>query len=190
MLFHPPLPYLNPQCSQTLNPKCIYTLMTSLLHGGCAGGVESEAQGQGQCRQHGAGAAFRRFFCQNSRSHRCLLPPPSPSLTQSTRPFPNAAILSPSSSSLLLPFALRGSPCGFALCLVVMSAVCMGFARSAHTLRVQLSGTGVSACWRSEIGWDMLRRYLTLAGKPVISIVIDVFCMLFCCLLPRRTVMT
>lgn len=43
----------------------------------CTGGVESEAQGQGQCSQHGASAALWRGLHQDPGSHRCACHFPS-----------------------------------------------------------------------------------------------------------------
>ena len=42
----------------------------------------------------------------------------------------------------------------------------VALALSAHTPRVQLSVYNVSACWRSELGWDTPSRYLASAGTP------------------------
>ena len=35
----------------------------------------------------------------------------------------------------------------------------------APTLEVQLDAYTVSACWRSELGWDMSSRYLAWVAK-------------------------
>lgn len=49
----------------------------------------------------------------------------------------------------------------------------MTLALLAHNLGVQLSVCSVSACWRSGLGLDTPSRYLAIAGRPVITIVIE-----------------
>ena len=84
--------------------------------GWCAGGVEPEAQGQGQCSQHGARSALWRGLRQDPGSYWCAACCPAGSFSH----------LSPVSACCFcpLPSFLAFRSCLFLLLLPVVPALC------------------------------------------------------------------